>query len=148
MKRRGRGVCGSIMGLAERRATKEFQDKSLPGLRAEIEKLAGGAVELDIHWEQLAKEESADSYADWWRKVYFQPVINALKTITRDQIGKDAIKEGFKKIIFCNTRGAYSAESAITFTAGELTIDHDPGSNVDYIDERAGYITKIVEKAL
>jgi hypothetical protein len=136
------------MGLAERRAIKEFQEKSLPGLRAEIEKLTGLPVELDVHWEQLAKEDHADSYSDWWRKVYFQPVINALKTITRDQIGKDAIKDGLRKIIFCNTRGAYSAESAITFTSGELTIDHDPGSNVDYIDERAGYITKIVEKAL
>lgn len=136
------------MGLAERRATKTFQEKSLPGLRAEIEKLAGGPVELDIHWEQLAKEEYGDSYADWWRKVYFQPVLNALKSITRDQIGKDAIRAGLKKIIFCNTRGAYSAESAISFTAGELTIDHEPGSNVDYIDDRASYIVKIVEKAL
>lgn len=136
------------MGLAERRAIKEFQEKSLPGLRAEIDKLAGKAVELDIHWEQLAKEDGADSYNDWWRKVYFQPVIGALKSITRDQIGKDAIKDGFHKIICCNTRNAYSADSAISFTSGELTIDHDPGSNVDYVNDRTDHIIKIVERAL
>lgn len=136
------------MGLAERRAIKEFQEKSLPGLRAEIDKLAGKTVELDIHWEQLAKEDGAANYNDWWRKVYFQPVINALKSITRDQIGKDAIQDGFRKIIFCNTRNAYSAESAISFTSGELTIDHDPGSNVDYVADRADCIVKIVERAL
>lgn len=136
------------MGLAERRATKEFQEKALPALRAELDKLAGKAVELDIHWEQLAKEDGAANYDEWWRKVYFQPVISALKSIARDAIGQEAIKEGFKKIVFCNTRGAYSADSAISFTSGELTIDHDPGTNVDYVDERTAHIVKIVERAL
>lgn len=136
------------MGLAERRATKEFQEKALPALRAELDKLAGKAVELDIHWDQLAKEDGAANYNDWWRKVYFQPVLNALKSITRDAIGQEAIKEGLRKVILCNTRGAYSAESAISFTAGELTIDHDPGSNVDYVDERTEHIVKIVERSL
>jgi hypothetical protein len=136
------------MGLAERRATKEFQDKSLPSLKAEIEKLAGFAIPVDIHWEQLAREEYADSYDENWKKVYFQPLINALKKVTRDQIGKDAVKAGLKKVVFCNTKGAYSAESAITFAGGELTIDHDPASNVDYIDDRAAYLVKILEKNL
>jgi hypothetical protein len=136
------------MGLAERRATKEFQEKALPGLRAELDKLAGKAVELDIHWEQLAKEDGAASYDEWWRKVYFQPVSSALKSIARDAIGQEAIKDGFKKVVLCNTRGAYSADSAISFASGELTIDHDPGTNVDYVDERTAHIVKIVERAL
>jgi hypothetical protein len=136
------------MGLAERRATKEFQEKALPALRAELDKLAGKAIELEIHWDQLAKEDGAANYNDWWRKVYFQPVLNALKSIARDAIGQEAIKEGLRKVILCNTRGAYSAESAISFAAGELTIDHDPGSNVDYVDERTEHIVKIVERAL
>ena len=136
------------MGLAERRATKEFQDKSLPALKAEIEKLAGFAVPIDINWEQLAREDYADSYDENWKKVYFQPVINALKKITRDDMGRDAVKSGLKKIILCNTKGAYSAESAITFTGGEITIDHDPISNVDYVDDRTDHLVKILEKAL
>jgi hypothetical protein len=136
------------MGLAERRATKEFQDKSLPGLRAELEKLLGKPVELEIHWEQLAKEDYAESYGESWRKVYFQPVIDALKSITRDELGKEAVQGGLKKIIFRNSRDAYSAESAIDFTAGDLTIDHDPSSNVDDVDARAKHLIKIVERAL
>jgi hypothetical protein len=136
------------MGLAERRATKEFQDKMLPGLRAEIDKAVGKPIELEIHWEQLAKEDYAESYAESWRKVYFQPVIDGLKSITRDDLGREAVQGGLKKIIFRNSRDAYSAESAIDFTAGELTIDHDPSSNVDYIDERTNYLIKIVERAL
>jgi hypothetical protein len=144
----GTGFYALSMGLAERRATKEFQDKALPGLRAEIEKLIGAPLDLEIHWEQLAKEDQAESYSDAWRKVYFQPVINAFKSIARDDLGKAALKGGVKKVIFCNTRGAYSAESAISFVAGELTIDHEPCTNVDYVEDRTNQIVKIVEKAL
>lgn len=136
------------MGLAERRATKDFQDKSLPQLKAEIEKLAGFAIPIEINWEQLARDDYGDSYDENWKKVYFQPLINALKKVTRDQMGKDAVKSGLKKIILCNTRGAYSAESAITFAGGEVTIDHDPASNVDYIDDRTDHLVKILEKNL
>lgn len=136
------------MGLAERRATKEFQDKSLPGLKAELEKLTGKPVELEINWEQLAKDDYGNSYDEFWRKVYFQPVLTALKSITRDELGKEAIKQGLRKIVFCNTRGAYSAESAISFSGGELTIDHDPCSNVDYVEERSKHVIHLVEKSL
>ncbi|MBK7538714.1 MAG: hypothetical protein IPI49_25780 [Myxococcales bacterium] len=136
------------MGLAERRATKEFQEKVLPALRAELDKLAGRPLELEINWDQLAKEDHGESYSESWRKVYFQPVITALKSITRDDLGKEAIQQGLRKLVLCNSRGAYSADSAISFVAGELTIDHDPCTNVDYVDERADYIIKIVEKAL
>jgi hypothetical protein len=136
------------MGLAERRATKEFQDKSLPALKAEVEKLAGFPIPIEINWEQLAREDYADSYDENWRKVYFQPLINALKKVTRDDIGKDAVKSGLKKIVLCNSRGAYSPESAISFAGGEITIDHDPASNVDYVDDRTNHLVKTLEKNL
>jgi hypothetical protein len=136
------------MGLAERRATKDFQDKLFPTLKAEIEKLAGFAVPLEINWEQLAKDDYASSYDESWKKVFFQPVIDALKKITRDQMGKDAIKSGLKKVVFCNTKGAYSPSSAITFTGGELVVDHDPVTNIDYIDDRTNHMVTILEKAL
>jgi hypothetical protein len=136
------------MGLAERRATKEFQEKSLPGLKAEIEKLVGFPIAVDINWEQLARDDYGDNYDEYWRKVYFQPVIQALKKVTRDDMGKEAIKAGLKKIVLANSKGAYSPDSAITFAAGEITIDHDPTSNVDYVDDRTNHLIKILEKNL
>jgi len=136
------------MGLAERRATKTFQDKSFPALKADIEKMAGFPVALEINWEQLAKESYADSFEESWRKVYFVPVLDALKSICRDELGKEALKAGLKKIVFCNTKDTYSAESAISFTGGELTIDHDPCTNVDYVKDRADVVLKVLEKGL
>lgn len=136
------------MGLAERRATKTFQEKSFPALQADIEKLAGFPVVLEINWEQIAKESYADRYEENWRKVYFQPVLDAFKSICRDDLGKEALKAGLKKVIFCNTKDTYSAEAAISFTGGELTIDHDSCMNVDYVKERADAVQKALEKGL
>lgn len=136
------------MGLAERRATKTFQDKSYPALKADIEKLAGFPVPLEINWEQLAKDSYADTYEEAWRKVYFVPVCDALKSVCRDELGKDALKAGLKKILFCNTKDTYSAESAVSFTGGELTIDHDPVTNVDDVKYRADAVLKALEKGL
>ena len=42
------------MGLAERRAAKEFEDTQFPALKDEIMKLAGGPIALEINWNQLA----------------------------------------------------------------------------------------------
>jgi len=136
------------MGIAERRATKEFQDKSLPALLTEIHKYAGFEVPVDISWDQLAKEGVSDRFAENWKKVYFQPTIEALKSISRDDMGRDALKSGLKKIVFCNSSGRYSAESAISFNSGELTIDHDPDCNVDYIQDRTDYARKEMERSL
>src|SRR5690349_9301469 len=136
------------MGIAERRATKEFQDKSLPALLTEIHKHAGFEVPVDISWDQLAKEGVSERFNENWKKVYFQPTIEALKSISRDEMGKEALKSGLKKIVFCNSSGRYSAESAISFTSGELTIDHDPDCNVDYIQDRADHARKEMERSL
>jgi hypothetical protein len=136
------------MGLAERRAVKDFQDNQLPNLTADITRLAGFAVPIEINWDQLAKADYASSYAENFRSVYFQPVINALKAVAIDDMGKDAIKSSLKKIVFCNQHGHYSPHSAISFAAGVITIDHDSCSNVDYIDDRANELIKALEKGL
>jgi len=135
------------MGLAERRATKEFQDKQFPELSTEIQKLAGFPVPIEVTWDQLAVEGRSNLYKESWPELYFKPVIEALRQIGRDQMGKDAIKAGLKKVEIRNSKGAYSPTSAITFHDGQLTIDHDL-SNVGDTKARADYIIEIVEKDL
>lgn len=136
------------MGLAERRALKDFQDNHLPALLAEIQRLAGFAVPVEANWDQLARPDYAHMYTDCFAKVYYQPVINALTDVGRDEMGRDALKAGLKKIVFANTAELYSADSAISFVDGVLTIDHDPCTNVDYVDDRAAVAIKVLEKGL
>ncbi len=136
------------MGLAERRAIKDFQDNHLPALLADLRRHAGFDVPVEIAWDQLAKPDYASSYADNWKKVYFQPVIDALADVTRDQMGKDALRAGLKQIVLCNSNDTYTADYAVTFADGVLRVDHDPGTNVDYVEDRTKAAIRVLEKGL
>ncbi len=135
------------MGLAERRASKEFQDKHFPELRNEIQKLAGFPVPVEVVWDQLAVEGQTESYKEAWTEIFFKPVIEALRQIGRDDMGKEALQSGLKKIEFRNSAGAYSPASAITFQDGQLVIDHEL-SNIGDTKDRTKYVIEIVEKGL
>jgi hypothetical protein len=135
------------MGLAERRAIKEFQDKQWIELRNEIHKVAGFAVPIEVLWDQLAVEGQVESYREAWTEIYFKPVIEGLRQIGRDDMGKEAIKAGLKKIELRNSQGAYSPHSAISFVSGTLVIDHEL-SNVGDTKDRTKYVVEIVEKGL
>lgn len=136
------------MGLAERRAVKEFQETKLPGLKRAIDEAAGFGLDVEVNWEQLAKEEYAHLYGECFEKVYFKPVIEAFREVCKDSMGKDALKAGLKKIMFCNTTGIYYGDQATSFDGGILRIDHDPVSNIDNYNERRDAIVKILEKKL
>lgn len=135
------------MGLAERRASKEFQDKHFPDLRNEIHKVAGFPVPIEVSWDQLAVEGQTDYYKEAWTEIFFKPVIEALRQIARDDMGKDALKAGLKKVEFRNSIGAYSPSSAITFVNGVIMIDHEL-SNVGDTKDRTKHLIEIVEKGL
>ncbi|HWO22310.1 MAG TPA: hypothetical protein VNO30_26305 [Kofleriaceae bacterium] len=135
------------MGLAERRATKEFQDKHLPELTKEVQKHAGFEVPIEVNWDQLAVEGQSSAYKEYWTEVFFNPVIEALRQVGRDDMGKEALKSGLKKIEFRNSAGYYSPGSAISFEGGAIVIDHDY-SNLGDTKDRTQYLVEIVEKGL
>lgn len=135
------------MGLAERRASKEFQDKHFPELQTELHKVAGFPVPIEVNWDQLAVEGQTGSYKEAWTEIFFKPVIEALRQIGRDDMGKEALKGGLKKIEFRNSTGSYSPAAAITFLDGQIVIDHDL-TNVGDTKDRTKYLVELVEKAL
>jgi hypothetical protein len=135
------------MGLAERRAIKDFQDNHLPKLQAEIHKAAGFPVPIEVTWDQLAVEGSSSLYTEAWTEIFFKPVIEALRQIGRDAMGQDALKTGLKKIEFRNAGGFYSPHSAISFQGGTLMIDHEL-SNVGDTNDRTKTAIEVMEKSL
>jgi len=136
------------MGLAERRAAKEFETKRFPQLKKDIDEAAGFDVPVEVHWETLSKEGESHLYAESWPKVYFQPLVAALKGITFDDMGKEALKAGLKKIEIQNRSGAYYGDRMASFQNGTLLLDHEPHTNVDNIDERTDGIRKLLESNL
>jgi hypothetical protein len=135
------------MGLAERRASKEFQDKQFPDLRNEIQKVAGFPVPIEINWDQLAVDGQVDYYKEAWTEIFFKPVIDALRQIARDDMGREALKEGLKKIELRNASGNSSAGNAITFINGTIMIDHEL-TNVGDTTDRTKHLIEVMEKAL
>jgi hypothetical protein len=138
----------SKLGLAERRACKAFEEQAYPPLKKQIDEAAGFEVPVEVRWGLLASKDYADSYSESWPKVFFKPLIEALKRISNDAMGKEALKTGLKRIIVQNSCGNYSADRWATFRDGTLFLDHDPVSNQDYGEERWQRLHHVLEKGL
>ena len=135
------------MGLAERRGVERFKNDDYPGWKARIDEAAGFEVPVEVAWEELAVADYADSYADFFPKVYFQPLVDALSAVAADDIGKSALREGLSKIAIRNAGEFYSA-AGISFADGVLTFDHQPHTNIDQGEERAKGLRRVLESAL
>lgn len=135
------------MGLAERRGVERFKNDDYPGWKSRIDEAAGFEVPVEVAWEELAVADYADSYAEFFPKVYFQPLVDALRAVTVDDLGKGALREGLSKIVIRNEGGFYST-SGISFTDGVLTFDHQPHANIDYGEERAKGLQRTLESGL
>ena len=136
------------MGLAERRACKQFETDKFPALKAQIDDAVGCAVPIEVDWTSLQEEGYAHMYDEAYEKVYFEPLIIAFKAICADAMGKDALQAALKKIVIKNTGDHFSAPSCFDFSGNILTFDHKPVSNVDDVKDRANGLQEILEKAL
>jgi hypothetical protein len=135
------------MGLAERRGAERFKNDDYPSWKSRIDEAAGFEVPVEVAWEELAVADYADSYGEFFPKVYFQPLVDALRAVTVDDLGKNALREGLSKIVIRNAGGFYSS-SGISFTDGVLTFDHQPHANIEYGEERAKGLQRVLESGL
>lgn len=133
------------MGLAERRAIKDFRDNVFPKLKAAMDAAAGFEVNLEVDWDNLAQEGIAETdYKLRLERGYFKPVIEALKSITIDDLGREALREGLKKISigYARSSGDWS------FNGGELKFDYDLNyDNEDWMYRKTN-IQQVLEKGL
>ena len=135
------------MGLAERRAAKEFETTIYPKLKKEIDEIAGFDIPMEVRWDTLMKEDGYHgSWATGWPKIYFEPLMDALKSICSDDMGKQALKESLKKIVIQDAKDSYSSYW-VSWEKGVVTLDHQY-CNVDSIAERSKMLREILEKNL
>jgi hypothetical protein len=131
------------MGLAERRGIKNFVEGKYLKLKEEIDTISGFEVPMDVNWDSMATEGYGDIYEDAFYKVYFRPLIDALKAIAIDDLGKEALTEGLKKIVIED-----SGSSSPTFQAGVLTLKYYAVANLDDWLSRKKDIQSELEKGL
>jgi hypothetical protein len=135
------------MGLAERRSAERFKNEDYPGWKARIDEAAGFDVPIEVAWDELAVPDYADSYAEYFPAVYFQPLADSFGAIGADAMGKDALREGVSKVIVRNT-GEYFSPTGITFVDGVLTFDHMSDSNTHHVEERTKALQTLLENGL
>ena len=131
------------MGLVEIRAAKQFETEKLPKLRAEINQVTEFEVPLEVNWLALAAEGYADDYTEFFYKVYFLPLIEALKGICIDYMGKQALRYSLKKIIITNEDGLQPQ-----FNGGVLYLPYNSIADINYWVERKNDIQTVLENGL
>jgi hypothetical protein len=143
----------SKLALPERRAVKEYQEKTLPDLKKQIDAAAGFEVPLEVIWDSIALPGASENYAspDYWTNIYFIPIIDALKAVAVDDDGKKALKEHLKKIVIKLTPDKAPVSNypnGLTFKEGTLTINWTPFSNAGDVAPRGKAIQGVLEAAL
>ncbi len=131
------------MGLAERRAAKEFQDQVFPEWKQKIDAGAGRSIPLEIDWDSLQTPDESPLYREAWPKVYFEPLADALKAITVDDLGREAVRQKLQAITI-----RHSGNKGVSFASGHLVIDYPPTTNIDYSKERQQEIQQVLERGL
>lgn len=137
------------LGLGERRGIAAFEERVLPGLRAQINEAAGFELPIAIEWEKVVSDEVAgkgDQFTEpeFFTAIYFLPLIEALKSIGRDRMGRDALKAGLKGVVVTN--GGY--HSGPSFRDGTLTIDYRPNYSPGDVAGRTQAIVQVLERGL
>ena len=103
------------MGLAERRKIKELQDVTLPGRVREIEEICGAPIPYEVDWDSLADDAEGLNFMD---NISCHRLNMALRVICQDDMGKEAVREGLKKVRLKNVKN--KADMSMTFEGGVL----------------------------
>ena len=133
--------------LAQRRVLQDFETNQFPALKTKIDEAAGSAIPVEVNWESLAVPNEERLYAESWTQVYFEPLIAALKDLTRDDMGREAA-QNIKKIVIQNTKDCRYGSCWASFADGVLTLDHQAVENAYDVDGRAKGLTSVLEQSL
>jgi hypothetical protein len=145
-------------GLAERRAMAHFQEQKFPDLKRRLDEAAGFELPVEVDWDSLMLEDMGEQYLDdfYIADIFFHPLVAALKSITKDEMGRKALKAGLKKVVILydpDTAPITNYEKGWLFEEKVLTLNYRPGTNSGGRDdanfkERVAVLTKILEKKL
>jgi hypothetical protein len=105
------------MGLREKRRIAELNDEVVLDLIGQTKTLTGAEIPWEVDWESFASSMEA---LDNIEHQGLRRISGAINTICRDKIGKDAIREGLKKIVVKNAEDA--GQKKIVFKDGILEV--------------------------
>jgi hypothetical protein len=104
------------MGLEEKRLLHEKRGTLFPQRQATIDELAGKKIPVEVDWEGFATNALAIGRIDW----VLDGLVDVMRSICMDDVGKQAAQEGLHKIVVKNVPNA--EERKYTFENGVLEV--------------------------
>ena len=108
------------MGLAEKRAMAQMRDDVFPKYQAELREITGNDISYVVEWDTFADDLTAISNLE---DQCFKRISTIFRKITRDEIGKEAVKEGIKEIHL--SQGKEARIQSFTLSNGVLSMPWD-----------------------
>ena len=145
-------------GLAERRAIKEYESSKFPEFKKQISDAVGPEVKITVDWDKLAVAGQSEHYLedDYLTNVFFAPLVDGLKRVTSDEMGKNALKGKLKEVVITFDSATLKApeyKEGSKFENGVLMLNQEPwtnsgGPDTDYFKDRAKAIQQNLEEKL
>ena len=104
--------------LDEKREIEKAKGQWLPAKNKELSELSGGGtMGFEIDWASFAGDLQGMSWLEFNGP---QQVVNAFRMIGEDDLGRQALRDGVKKVVVKNA--ASEKEKAMAFQAGVFTL--------------------------
>jgi hypothetical protein len=103
------------MGLQERQMIRDLTEKTLPEREKEITEICGGNARYEVDWDSLAGDAEALRFLD---NLSCHRLNMALRSISIDPLGKDALRDGLKAVKLRNVKT--KEEMKMEFSEGIL----------------------------
>ena len=122
------------MGLAERRLAEQIKTEQVPQFQTDLQTAMGFAPEVDIEWATFMTD--SEYPLKRMQDNLFYNLVEVMKSIGRDAMGKEALAENIQKIIIRNV--ATPEQVAVTLADKTLTLtaalSDDTYSSYSYSD--------------
>jgi hypothetical protein len=120
------------MGLEEKRLLKKVLEEQLPQTKAEIKEICGAEIAVEIEQDSFMKDQYAAGALEYLKMYGMDVTVEALKLVCKDDMGKDAVKGGLKRIVFKQLPNEKQNDLRAYMKDGVVTIEAHWG---------AGYVT-------
>ncbi len=113
------------MGLAERRKIAEIKE-TVSGYKKEAEAAAGFSLPFEFDTTTLPEDDVVLSGYDYYKEYGMPMLVNIIKDINKDNVGKDAFKAKIKSVKMVNTskNGDDAGEKEVSIHDGELLVKY------------------------
>lgn len=136
------------MGLAEKRAIEELKKGQFAEVVKNIKDITKFDVDVVANWDDFAThmDGRSDDISRYFMEMFGTTMVESLKAICADDIGREALQGVLKKITFkCDSNASYS-ESGFSFANGEVVMNLTWSGND--IEPRTKAMISLLEKSL